>query len=153
MPCLAGFQPASPLPASKRAPAFRRWVGRSKSTQEAGFSRASRSGFSHFAPLAALLASGGAVALANLLYRRWAFGAWGKNGYAFWAPHVYSEFLKTFNFSLLAPLDMLLSRRSGLLRPHDAGRKSSSSARYMAAIAAVCALALLWPRPWSGRRR
>lgn len=105
-------------------------------------------------PLAALLATGGAVALADLLYRHWALGGWGRNGYEYWAPHVYGEFLKTFNVAYLTQPHDLLATRGNLAYYGRMllGRSDEFCGRYTAGIAALCAAALCRPRRW-GRRQ
>ncbi len=60
-----------------------------------------------YATLAAFLLAGLAWAVASVIYGRWAFGAWGANGYAYWYPPVYNELLATFHWKyLLTPWDV-----------------------------------------------
>lgn len=100
---------------------------------------------------AALIGSGLACLLGDLLYRRWAFGAWGGNGYAYWHPSFYTEPLRVFNIRyLFEPVDATF--QSGALRCYGRmllGRTPDFYAGSLAAcLIGAAALAMLWP----GRR-
>ena len=101
-----------------------------------------------FGPLAALIGTGAALALGDALYRRWAFGGWGTNGYRFWAPAFYTNFSTTFNPAYLwHPSD--LRWPAGNLRYYGRmlfGLSHEFYGRFMAPVALVSALGLVWPR-------
>lgn len=100
-----------------------------------------------FMPFIALALAGLACALADALYRRWAFGAWGMNGYAYWFPSVYMEFLKTFHWRyLFTPWDA--TAPAGNLRYYGEmllGRTPEFYSKYVALCAALGGAALAWP--------
>ena len=96
---------------------------------------------------AALAGAGLACALGDLLYRRWALGAWSMNGYQFWAPQYYKEFLKTFNVSYFFEPASFYSTTGSLAYYGRMllGLSDDFYGRYMAPVAAAALVALAWP--------
>lgn len=99
------------------------------------------------APVAAFILTGLACAAADAIYRRWAFGAWGLNGYAYWYPPVYNEILSTFHWkyfwtpwSVTSPSGNLILYSKMIL-----GLTNEFYSPFMG-IAAIASLAcLVWP--------
>ncbi len=102
--------------------------------------------------LAAFIAAVAACIAAHLLYERWAFGAWGMNGYKYWYPRVYTHFWKTFNpHYMFAGWDGGIpgNVQPGNLRYYAIqvlGRTHDYYSAYMAATIAIALVCVAWPR-------
>ncbi|MCL5269623.1 MAG: hypothetical protein M1457_03495 [bacterium] len=97
--------------------------------------------------LAALTAVGAGCAAGDLLYRRWAFGQWGMNGYQYWFPGIYDSVLATFNWKYLFN-PWLETMPEGNLVHYGRmvlGRTYDFYSGYMAATAGASLACLLWP--------
>lgn len=102
--------------------------------------------------LIAFLAVIAACIAAHLLYQRWAFGAWGMNGYKYWFPFVYDSLWKTFNARY-----MFSGWNGGIPGAHPPGnlefygmqvlgRTHDYYSGYMAVTIAIALVCVLWPR-------
>ncbi len=100
----------------------------------------------------ALIIAGLGCALADLIYRRWAFGSWDQNGYAYWVPEIYGSFGKTFNWNyLMEPWSPYYP--SGNLKFYGAmvlGRADDFYGRYMPLVLAGSTMLMIWPRRLGG---
>ncbi|MFH0793205.1 MAG: hypothetical protein V2A74_04150, partial [bacterium] len=103
-------------------------------------------------PAVAMVAAIVLMLAGDALYRRWAFGAWGMNGYEYWAPEVYGGFGVTFSSKYLVEPWTSGWSDGNLIYYWQIiiGATEDYYSEFMAWVALGSAACLFWPR-WKGR--
>ena len=108
------------------------------------FGLGARSRRSSWRPLCALAGTFGATILADLIYRRWAFGEWGMNGYRYWVPDIYEHWSRVFNWRYLwSPWDPNIAFAAGNLWTYGRQLLGQGLEFYSPCIPALVAIAVI----------
>jgi hypothetical protein len=94
----------------------------------------------------ALVGAGLACCVADMLYRRWAFGVWGMNGYRFWEPAIYGDLGRIFNPAYLTT-HWLSATEDGNIVYYGRmllGRTGEFYSPYMPVCLALAAVGAIW---------